>query len=172
MKMIDRLRPEEAFPRLGVWGRAVLGRAGGSGGRLLRGLRTHQGNHPPEHLIDSLAEEGLFASLKRKDLLTVVRLGELLSFEPGEKILSEGDRGLALYLISIGEVKMMRKGASPPQSWTEGIPSGRCPRRVVSHGPPRLRRQGWRSVSPSPDGRSKPSFTSSPRFKNGKVGAE
>jgi CRP-like cAMP-binding protein len=124
MKMIDRLRPEEAFPRLGVWGRAVLGRAGGSGGRLLRGLRTHQGNHPPEHLIDSLAEEGLFASLKRKDLLTVVRLGELLSFEPGEKILSEGDRGLALYLISIGEVKMMRKGASPPPKLDRGDPFG------------------------------------------------
>lgn len=36
-------------------------------------------------------------------------------------------------------------------------------------GPPGV----WqRSVSPSPDGRSKPSFTSSPRFKNGEVGPE
>jgi CRP-like cAMP-binding protein len=68
---------------------------------------------PSERLIDSLAETALFATLNRKDLLTVVRLGQFLSFEAGERILGEGELGFVFYLILDGEVKVTRKGSSP-----------------------------------------------------------
>jgi CRP-like cAMP-binding protein len=68
---------------------------------------------PQEHLIDSLAETALFAGLDRKDLLTVVRLGQLLYFEPGGKIVGGGELGFVFYLILDGEVKVMRKGSTP-----------------------------------------------------------
>jgi CRP-like cAMP-binding protein len=67
---------------------------------------------PPEHLIESLGEVPLFATLNRKDLLTVVRLGEFVSFDPGERIFGEGERGLALYIVLDGEVKVTMKGSS------------------------------------------------------------
>ncbi|MGA1976014.1 MAG: cyclic nucleotide-binding domain-containing protein [Conexivisphaerales archaeon] len=65
---------------------------------------------PPGDLIDALGSVALFAGLGRKDLLTVVKLGQELSFRPGEKIGEAGESGIALYLILEGKVQMRREG--------------------------------------------------------------
>ena len=60
-------------------------------------------------MVDALGSAALFAGLERKDLLTVVKLGQELSFRPGEKI-EAGEGGIALYLILEGKVQMRREG--------------------------------------------------------------
>ncbi len=65
---------------------------------------------PPSDLVDALGSVALFAGLGRKDLLTVVKLGQELSFRPGEKVVEAGEGGIALFIVLEGKVQMRREG--------------------------------------------------------------
>ncbi|MGA1975355.1 MAG: cyclic nucleotide-binding domain-containing protein [Conexivisphaerales archaeon] len=65
---------------------------------------------PPGDFVDALGSTALFTGLRRKDLLTVVKLGKELSFRPGEKIVEAGEGGIVLFIILKGKVQMRREG--------------------------------------------------------------
>jgi len=56
---------------------------------------------PPSDLVDALGSVAFFAGPGRKDLLTVVKLGQELSFRPGEKVV-EATSGV-LANVKIGD---------------------------------------------------------------------
>lgn len=56
--------------------------------------------------LDDVAASPLFRMFTRDDLVAVVRQMQLLSFEPGEIVLMEGQPGSSLYVIAGGEVRV------------------------------------------------------------------
>jgi CRP-like cAMP-binding protein len=59
---------------------------------------------------DVLANVELFSQLTRRDLATLARLSVLRTYKAGAEVLSEGDRGVAFYVISSGRVDIVRGG--------------------------------------------------------------
>jgi hypothetical protein len=56
---------------------------------------------PPPPFVDS----PLFSGFSRDELVAVIKGLRLLTFEPGDIVLTEGDRGDSLYVITTGTVK-------------------------------------------------------------------
>jgi CRP-like cAMP-binding protein len=52
----------------------------------------------------------LFAGLKEKQVKTIVNAGKELSYESGQNIVTEGESGVAFYLVIDGKVEVRRKG--------------------------------------------------------------
>jgi len=61
-------------------------------------------------ILAKLRSVPLLSGLKDKDLKPLVRAGKQLSYPEGRIIVSEGDMGVAFYLILDGEVEVKRKG--------------------------------------------------------------
>ncbi len=63
---------------------------------------------PPADLVDALVRVPLFASCSRQEVVAVARQGKIISREAGSKILEEGAKGIAFFLILDGTVDISR----------------------------------------------------------------
>jgi PPM family protein phosphatase len=57
---------------------------------------------------DVLAKMPLFARLQEREMLRVMQVAEVLSFEPGQVVVREGDRGDELFIVLSGLVRITR----------------------------------------------------------------
>ncbi|WP_437924947.1 Stp1/IreP family PP2C-type Ser/Thr phosphatase [Sorangium sp. So ce291] len=60
---------------------------------------------------DVLAKMPLFARLQEREMLRVMQVAEVLSFEPGQIVVREGDRGDELFIVLSGLVRIVRGDA-------------------------------------------------------------
>ncbi|WP_437721968.1 Stp1/IreP family PP2C-type Ser/Thr phosphatase [Sorangium sp. So ce861] len=60
---------------------------------------------------DVLAKMPLFARLHEREMLRVMQVAEVLSFEPGQVVVREGDRGDELFIVLSGLVRIVRGDA-------------------------------------------------------------
>ncbi len=60
---------------------------------------------------DVLAKMPLFARLQEREMLRVMQVAEVLSFEPGQIVVREGDRGDELFIVLSGLVRILRGDA-------------------------------------------------------------
>jgi hypothetical protein len=60
---------------------------------------------PPPPEMRAFVESPLFSGFSRDELVAVIRGLRLLAFEPGDIVLTEGDAGHSLYVITEGTVK-------------------------------------------------------------------
>lgn len=60
---------------------------------------------------DVLAKMPLFARLQEREMLRVMQVAEVLSFEPGQIVVREGDRGDELFIVLSGLVRIIRGDA-------------------------------------------------------------
>jgi PPM family protein phosphatase len=60
---------------------------------------------------DVLAKMPLFARLQEREMLRVMQVAEVLSFEPGQVVVREGDRGDELFIVLSGLVRIVRGDA-------------------------------------------------------------
>jgi CRP/FNR family cyclic AMP-dependent transcriptional regulator len=52
----------------------------------------------------------LFSGLKKKQLQEIANAGKELSYQPGDKIVQEGENGVGFYLVLEGKVEVRRRG--------------------------------------------------------------
>lgn len=64
----------------------------------------------PEALFSSLVDIPLFSRIDRADLDDLPDICDLFSYEPGEKIIIEGDISSSLFILLSGEVEILKKG--------------------------------------------------------------
>jgi PPM family protein phosphatase len=55
-----------------------------------------------------LAKMPLFARLNEREMLRIMQVAEVVSYEPGEIVVQEGDRGDELFIVLAGEVRVSR----------------------------------------------------------------
>src|SRR4051812_28009962 len=60
---------------------------------------------------DVLVKMPLFSRLQERELLRNMQVAEVLAFEPGQVIFSEGDRGDELFIVLAGTVEISRMGS-------------------------------------------------------------
>ena len=70
-------------------------------------------------LMERLAAVPLFASLGKKELASVVDIGQPKSYKAGDKIVATGDKGIGFFLVLHGKVEV-RNGASTIASLNPG----------------------------------------------------
>jgi len=66
-------------------------------------------SHEPE-LIKQLGRVPLFSQLSEKERESLLKVGKQQAFASGEKIVREGEEGIAFYLILKGQVEVRRAG--------------------------------------------------------------
>lgn len=64
----------------------------------------------PEALFSSLIDIPMFSRIDRNDLDDLPDICDLYSFEPGEKIIIEGDVSSSIFTLLSGEVEILKKG--------------------------------------------------------------
>jgi len=64
----------------------------------------------PEALFASLIDIPMFSRIDRSDLDDLPQICDLYSFEPGEKIITEGDVSSSIFTLLSGEVVILKKG--------------------------------------------------------------
>lgn len=62
-----------------------------------------------DKLAKMIGRVSLFAELSEKHLKSIVKSGTERSFEPGQTIVKEGERGVGFYLVLDGKVEVRRK---------------------------------------------------------------
>ncbi|HEU5316658.1 MAG TPA: GGDEF domain-containing protein, partial [Chloroflexota bacterium] len=83
--------------------------------RLLKqGLTQHRAGTvaqgiPVEERARLLAGTSLFAGLPPEDLLPLAEAAEVVTFQPGERIVNQGDPGESLYLVVDGRVEVLAR---------------------------------------------------------------
>jgi len=55
-----------------------------------------------------LSKMPLFARLNEREMLRIMQVSEVVSYEPGEVVVQEGDRGDELFIVLSGEVRISR----------------------------------------------------------------
>lgn len=55
-----------------------------------------------------LSKMPLFARLNEREMLRIMQVAEVVSYEPGEVVVQEGDRGDELFIVQSGEVRISR----------------------------------------------------------------
>lgn len=55
-----------------------------------------------------LSKMPLFARLNEREMLRIMQVAEVVSYEPGEVVVQEGDRGDELFIVLAGEVRISR----------------------------------------------------------------
>jgi CRP-like cAMP-binding protein len=55
-----------------------------------------------------LSKMPLFARLNEREMLRIMQVAEVVSYEPGEVVVQEGDRGDELFIVLSGEVRISR----------------------------------------------------------------
>lgn len=55
-----------------------------------------------------LSKMPLFARLSEREMLRIMQVAEVVSYEPGEVVVQEGDRGDELFIVQSGEVQISR----------------------------------------------------------------
>lgn len=55
-----------------------------------------------------LSKMPLFARLNEREMLRIMQVSEVVSYEPGETVVQEGDRGDELFIVLSGEVRISR----------------------------------------------------------------
>lgn len=53
----------------------------------------------------------MFQACSKKDITTISRVGDCVTFAPGEAIVTEGERGREFFIIIDGKVRVIRQGA-------------------------------------------------------------
>ena len=61
-------------------------------------------------LVSLLSRVPLFSELEKKELEAVAAAGKMVEFEPGEKILRRGERGLGFLLVLEGKTEVQKSG--------------------------------------------------------------
>jgi CRP-like cAMP-binding protein len=74
---------------------------------------------PPEGLLKELGSVVLFAGFGRRELRTIVRLGEVATFKAEEKVVEQEERKVAFHIILEGKVEL-RRGGRPVLELGEG----------------------------------------------------
>ncbi len=64
----------------------------------------------PEALFASLIDIPMFSRIDRSDLDDLPQICDLYSYEPGEKIITEGDVSSSIFTLLSGEVVILKKG--------------------------------------------------------------
>jgi PPM family protein phosphatase len=60
---------------------------------------------------DVLVKMPLFSRLQERELLRIMQVAEVLTFEPGQVVFAEGERGDELFIVLSGEVEISRGGS-------------------------------------------------------------
>jgi serine/threonine protein phosphatase PrpC/CRP-like cAMP-binding protein len=60
---------------------------------------------------DILARMPLFRPLNDREILRVLQVTDVITYKPGEIVISEGDKGEELYIVLSGQLKVSRNGA-------------------------------------------------------------
>ena len=61
-------------------------------------------------IVDMLASTPLFSSVKRKQVQAIASSGKELTYESGQTLIKEGDKGIGFFLILSGGVEVRLKG--------------------------------------------------------------
>jgi CRP/FNR family transcriptional regulator, cyclic AMP receptor protein len=61
-------------------------------------------------LVEMLRKVPLFSGLDERELESVVGAGREVSFEPGQKIITQGEPGLSFLLVMEGKTEVRKKG--------------------------------------------------------------
>ena len=64
----------------------------------------------PEALFSSLIDIPMFSQIDPSDLGDLPGICDLFSFEPGERIIKEGEMSSSLFTLLSGEVEILKKG--------------------------------------------------------------
>jgi CRP-like cAMP-binding protein len=64
----------------------------------------------PEALMSSLIDIPIFSRIDRADIDDLPEICDLLSYEPGEKIILEGSVSSSLFILLSGDVDIIKKG--------------------------------------------------------------
>ena len=80
------------------------------------------GTAPPER--QPAAESPLFSSLTQDELVAVIHGLELLSFEPGDILISEGEPGDSLFVLTSGVVKAFVRNPAGKNVQVREMPEG------------------------------------------------
>lgn len=62
--------------------------------------------------VDILAKVPLFATLDRKDLMTLAASARERQYQPGEELLRQGDTGVGLFVLNSGRVRVTQTRGS------------------------------------------------------------
>jgi CRP/FNR family transcriptional regulator, cyclic AMP receptor protein len=78
----------------------------------IEGARLALVRQTPEkaRLIEMLGKVPLFSGLDKRELESVVSAGREVSFEPGQKIIAQGDPGLSFLLVLEGKTEVRKRG--------------------------------------------------------------
>lgn len=79
---------------------------------------------------DILAQVPLFAPMKKRELKKIAEAVEELAYEPGEMVITEGERDARLFVLLEGEVEVIKGLGQPGQRLLArlgpGVISARC----------------------------------------------
>jgi len=60
---------------------------------------------------DALARVDLFSGLRKKELTEVAKCCRVAKYSPGEALVSQGEKGLGLFILTKGTVRITRKNS-------------------------------------------------------------